>query len=113
VLELRGVRGLDGRCLEAVAGLPLLQELELEGSQVGGEHFIVLVRCPQLSTVTLRCCGNVGLAGLTALVCKPGMKKVVVLGQVGGWAEHRGQLAPLAQRLGVQLKTSVFDPVAE
>jgi hypothetical protein len=102
VLELRGVRGLDGRCLEAVAGLPLLQELKLDGSQVGGEHFIVLVRCPQLSTMTLQRCSNVGLAGLMALVCKPGMQKVA-LWRVEGWEEHARQLDSLAQRLGVQL----------
>ena len=103
VLELHLVSGLDGRCLEAVAGMPLLQELMLSGSQVGGEHFVQLVRCPQLCTVTLERCNNVGLAGLMALVCKPGMRKVTLLG-AGGWAEHRGQLEPLAQRLGVQLE---------
>ena len=68
----------------------------------------MLVRCPQLSTVSLDDCSNVGLAGMMALVCKPGMQKVE-LWEVEGWEEHRGQLEPLAQRLGVQLRGRGID----
>ncbi len=68
-----------------------------------GELLSLLNHCPQLHTVMLQCCLNVDRAGLLALVCKPGMRKVVVR-PVAGLEECCLEVQQVAGHLDVSLR---------
>jgi hypothetical protein len=90
VLELDDAAAcFDRQCLLAVAGMPQLQELWLDGDSEDlapgmSDCMGVLHRCSRLREVTLqRCDVIISKATLIGLVGQPGMRKVVLTGGHG------------------------------
>jgi hypothetical protein len=89
VLELGHVAScFDRQCLLAVAGMPQLQALWLDGSRQGlapglGDCLGMLHRCSGLREVTLQRCGAISKGALIGLVSQPGMRQVVLRGAHG------------------------------
>ena len=107
-LELGHAGCFDMECLRAVAGLPQLQELWLDGSAEGlapgmGDCWAMLHRCPQLQRVTLQRCGPISKGALLGLVTQQGMQQVVLRGAHGLAAEAVSELQELGAAEGCEL----------
>jgi hypothetical protein len=88
VLELGDAACFDRQCLLAVAGMPQLLELWLDGGSEGlapglGNCLGVLHRCCGLRDVTLQRCGTISKGALIGLVSQAGMRRVVLMGGPG------------------------------
>jgi hypothetical protein len=109
VLELTKATCFDRECLAAVAGIPQLQELWLDGGKQGpapglGECWGMLPRCPQLQRVTLQRCGPISQGALVALLSQPGMQAVVLRGECGLGMDVLSEMYALAgERFGCKL----------
>jgi hypothetical protein len=105
-LELGHAACFDRQCLVAVAGLPQLQELWLDGGEQGpvpGDSWGMLHRCTQLQRVTLQRCGPISQGTLVALLSQPGMQWVVLRGQHGLEAAAVRDLQAVGQSFGCKL----------
>jgi hypothetical protein len=89
MLELGHATCFDRQCLLAVAGMPQLQELRLDGGRQGlapgvGDCLVVLHRYCGLREVTLQRCGATSKGALIGLVSGyVGMRRVVLRGPHG------------------------------
>jgi hypothetical protein len=107
-LELGHAGCFDMECLLAVAGLPQLQELWLDGGAEGlapgmGHCWGVLHRCTRLQRVTLQRCGPINKGALATLLFQQGMRQVVLRGAHGLAAEAVSQLQALGAGQGCEL----------
>jgi hypothetical protein len=76
LLELESAEGFTRACLEAVAALPLLHELRLNGAgRLRGAWLGQLRRCKRLETLGLEPTDVVGEVDLGELLQKPGLHR--------------------------------------
>jgi hypothetical protein len=107
-LELGHAGCFDMHCLLAVAGLPQLQVLWLDGGRQGlapgmGDCWGMLHGCPQLQRVTLQRCGPISKGALLGLLFQLGMQQVVLRGEHGLAAEADSELQELGAGQGCEL----------
>jgi hypothetical protein len=107
-LELGHAGCFGVHCLRAVAALPQLQELWLDGGAEGlapgmGDCWGMLHRCTRLQSVTLQRCGPISRGALVSLVTQLGMRQVVLQGEHGLAAEDVSKLQALATGEGCEL----------
>ncbi len=107
-LELGRAGCFDMECLLAVAGMPQLRELWLDGGAEGlapgmGNCWGMLHRCTQLQRVTLQRCGPISQGAMVTLVFQLGMQKVVLRGEHGLAAEDIAELQELGAGQGCEL----------
>jgi hypothetical protein len=108
VLELGDAACFDRQCLLAVAGMPQLQELWLDGGRQGmapglGDCLGMLQRCCGLRDVTLQRCSNMCKGTVVGLVSQPGMRQVVLRGAHGLAASAVSEVRALGAGYGCEL----------
>jgi hypothetical protein len=108
VLELGHAACFDRQCLLAVAEMPQLQALWLDGGIDGmaldvGDCLGMLHRCCGLREVTLQRCGATSNGALIGLVSQVGMQQVVLRGAHGLAASAVSEVRVLGAGYGCEL----------